>query len=157
MNQEIPDVQSEFRKGRGTREQIANIRWVTEKAENSRKTSTFASLSWLKPLTMWITINCGKFFNRWEYQTTLLVSWETYLQIKKQQLDLDMEQRNDTKLGKEYVKAIHCPSTYLTYMQSTSRKMLGWMSHKLESRLSGEIATASDMQMIPLWWQKAKN
>ena len=66
------------------------------------------------------------------------------MQIKKQQLDLDMEQRNDTKLGKEYVKAIHCPSTYLTYMQSTSRKMLGWMSHKLESRLLGNNLSYAD-------------
>jgi len=61
-----------------------------------------------------------------------------------------MKQQNDSKLGKEYVKAIYCPSTYLTYMQSTSRKTLGWTNHKLESRLPGETATTSDMQMIPL-------
>ena len=68
--------------------------------------------------------------------------------VKKQQLELNMEQRTDSKLGKEYDKAIYCHFVYLTYMQSTSCKMPGWMNHKLESRLLGEITT-SDMQMIP--------
>ena len=74
MNQELPDVQTGFRKGRGTRDQIANIFWIMEKQGNSRKTSTSASLTMLKPLTVWITTNCGKFFRRWEYQTTLPAS-----------------------------------------------------------------------------------
>ena len=75
VSQEIPDVQAEFRKGRGTRDQIAKIHWVTKKKqENSRKTSTFASLTMLKPLTVWITKNCEIFFKRWEYQTTLPAS-----------------------------------------------------------------------------------
>ena len=69
MNHELPVVQAGFRKGRGTRDQMANIRWVIEK-ENSRKTSISALLTMPKPLTVWITINCGKFFKRWEYQTT---------------------------------------------------------------------------------------
>ena len=66
MNREVPDVQTGFRKGSGTRDQIANIHWIMEKQENSRKTSTSASLTTLKPLTVWITTNCGKFFKRWE-------------------------------------------------------------------------------------------
>ena len=70
VNRELPDVQAGFRKGRGTRDQIANIRWIIEKRESSRKTSISALLTVLKPLTVWITINCGKFFKRWEYQTT---------------------------------------------------------------------------------------
>ena len=71
MNHELPDVQAGFRKGRGTRDQIANMHWVIEKArEFQRKTPTSASLTTLKPLTVWIIINCGKFFKRWEYQTT---------------------------------------------------------------------------------------
>ena len=70
IKQELPDVQAGFRKGRGTRNQIANIHWIIEK-ECSRKTSTSASLTTLKPLTVWITTNCGKFFKKWEYQTTL--------------------------------------------------------------------------------------
>ena len=87
------DVQAGFRNGRGNRDQIANIHWVIEKAREFRKTSTSASLIMLRPLTMWITINCGKFLKRWEYQTTLLVSRETCIQDKKQQLELDMKQR----------------------------------------------------------------
>ena len=85
MNWELPDVQAGFRKGRGTRDQIANIRWIIEKArEFKKKTSTYVSLTTLKPLTVWITTNCGKFFKRLEYQTTLLVSWETFMSVKKQ-------------------------------------------------------------------------
>ena len=78
------------------------------------------------------------------------------MQVKKQQLELNVEQLTGPKLGKEYVKAMYCHPVYLTYMQSTSYEMLGWRTHKLESRLPGEISTASDMQMIPLLWQKVK-
>jgi len=75
MNQELPDVQVGFRKGRGTRDQIANIHWILEKAREFQKiTLTSASLTMPKPLTGWITTNCGKFFKRWEYQTTLPAS-----------------------------------------------------------------------------------
>ena len=69
---------------------------------------------------------------------------------QKQQLELDIEQRTISKLGKEYVKAVYCNPVYLTYVQSTSCEMLGWMNHKMELRLPGEISTTSDMQMIPL-------
>ena len=78
------------------------------------------------------------------------------MQVKKQQLELDMEQQNCSKSGKEYVKAVYCHVAYLTYMQSTSCKMLGWMKYKLESRLLWEISLTSDVQMTPLLWQKAK-
>ena len=90
-----------------------------------------------------------KFLKRWEYQTTLLVYWEICVRVKKQQLELDMEQWSGSKLGKEYDKAVYCHTAYLTYMQSTSCEMPGWMNHKLESSLPGEISTTSDMQ-IPL-------
>ena len=70
MNSELPDVQAGFRKGRGTRDQIANIRWIMEKARQFQKTSIYVLLTMPKPLTVWITINCGKFSKRWEYQTT---------------------------------------------------------------------------------------
>ena len=70
MNGELPDIQAGFRKGRGTRDQIANICWIIEKVTEFRKTSIFALLTVPKPLTVWITTNCGKFFKRWEYQTT---------------------------------------------------------------------------------------
>ena len=74
MNQELPDVQPGFRKGRGTRDQTANIRWIIEKGRNSRKASTSGSLTMLKPLAVWITTNCEKFLKRWKYQTALPVS-----------------------------------------------------------------------------------
>ena len=78
------------------------------------------------------------------------------MQVKKQQLQLDMEQQTDSKLGKEYVKAVYCHPAYLTSMQSTSCEMPGWMMHKLESRLLGEISITSDTQMTPPLWQKVK-
>ena len=109
MNREIPDVQAEFRKDRGTRDQMANIRWIIKKKQvNSRKTSISVSLATLKPLTAWIRTNCRKFLKRWEYQTTLPASWKINIQVKKQQLEPDMEQRTGSKLGKEYVKAVYC-------------------------------------------------
>ena len=79
------------------------------------------------------------------------------MQVKKQQLELDMEQQTGSKSGKEYVKVVYCHPAYLTYMQSTSCEMLGWMKHKLKSGLLGEISVTSDSQMTPSLWQKAKN
>ena len=76
------------------------------------------------------------------------------MQVKKQQLEPDMEQLADSKSGKEYIKAVYCHPAYLTYMQSTSYEMPGWMKHKLESRLLGEISITSDMQRTPPWWYK---
>ena len=78
------------------------------------------------------------------------------MQARKQQLELDMDQWTGSKLGKEYIKAVYCHLAYLTYMQSTSCKMPGWMKQKLESRLLGEISITSDMQMTPTLWQKVK-
>ena len=77
----------------------------------------------------------GKFLKRWEYQTTLPVSWETCMQVKKQWLEPDTDNGLGSKLGKEYVEAEYIHPAYLTYMQSTSYEMPGWMNHKLESRL----------------------
>ena len=78
------------------------------------------------------------------------------MQVKKQQLELDMEQQTGSKSGKEYLEAVYCHPAYLTYMQSTSQEMLDWMKHTLELRLPGEISITSDMQMTPLLWQKMK-
>ena len=88
LQQEFPDVQAVFRKERGTRDQIANIFWITEKAREFQKTSPSVSSTTLKPLTAWIMTNCGKFLERREYQTILLVSWETCMWVKNQQLGL---------------------------------------------------------------------
>ena len=79
------------------------------------------------------------------------------MQVKNQQLELDMEQQTGSKLEKEYVKAVYCHPAYLTYMQSTSWETLDWKKYKLESRLPGEISITSDMQMTPPLWQKVKN
>ena len=129
----------------------------SKKHESSRKTSTSTLLTMPKPLTVWITTKCGKFWKRWEYQTTWPVSWEICIQVRKQQLELDMEQQTGSKLGKEYIKAVYCHPDYLTYMQSISCEMPGWMKHKPGSRLPGEVSITSDMQMTPPLWQKAKN
>ena len=156
LNHELPDVQVGFRNGRGIRDQIANISWIIEKAREFQKSIYFCFIDWPKPLTVWITTNCGKFFKRWEYQTTSPASWEICMQVKKQQLELDMEKQTDSKLGKEYIKAVYCHPAYLTYMQSISRKMLGWVKHKLESRLLGEIPKTSYMQMTSPLRHKVK-
>ena len=158
VNCELPDVQAGFRKGRGTRDQIANIPGSSKKQESFRKkTSISALLTMPKPLTVWITINWGKFWKRWEYQTTWPASWETYVHVRKQQLELDMEQQIGSKEGKEYTKAVYCQPAYLTYMQSTSWEVLGWIKHKLKSRFPGEISIISDMEMTPTLWHKVKN
>ena len=113
----------------------------SKKQENSRKTSTLLTIA--KALTVWITPNCGKFFKIWEYQTIWPASWEICMQVKKQQLELDMEQQTVSKSGKEYIKAVYCHPAYLTYIQSISCEMPHWMKHKLESRLPGETSITS--------------
>ena len=97
VNCELPDVQAGFRKGRGTRDQKPTSAGSWKKQEGSRKTSISALLTMPKPFTVWITINCGKFWKRWEYQTTWPASWETYMQVRKQKLELDMEQQTGSK------------------------------------------------------------
>ena len=138
MNREIPDVQAGFRKGRGTRDQIANIHWIIKKTREFQKNIYFCFIDYAKAF-VWITTNCGKFLKRWEYQTIWPASWEICMQVRKQQLELDMEQTG-SKQRKEYVKAVYCDPAYLTSMQSTSWETLGWKKHKLESRLLGEIS-----------------
>ena len=97
MNCELPGVQAGFRKGRGTRDQIANIRWIIKKAREFQKNIYFCFIDYAKAFDCGITINCGKFFKRWEYQTTWRASWEICMQVRKQQLELDMEQQTGSK------------------------------------------------------------
>jgi len=155
VNRELPDVQAGFRKGRGTRDQIANIRWIMEKAREFQKSIYFCFIDYAKAF-VWITINCGKFWKRWKYQTTWSTSWEICMQVRKQQLEVDMEQQTGSKWEKKFVKAVYCHPVYLTYMQNTSWETLDWKKHKLESRLPREISITSDMQMTPPLWQKVK-
>ena len=124
--------------------------------DSSRKTSTSVLLTTPKSLTVWITINYGKFLKKWTCQTIWPASWQICMQVKKQQVELDMEQQTGFKSGKKYAKAVYWLSAYLTYMQSTPCEMPGWMKHKLKSRLSGEISITSDMQMTPPLWQKVR-
>ena len=120
MNHELPDVQAGLEKTEEPEIKLPTSAGSSKKQESSRKTSVSTLLTMSKPLTVWITINCGKFWKRWEYQTTWPASWEICLQVKKQQLELDMEQQTGPKSGKEYVKAVYCHPAYLTYMHSTS-------------------------------------
>ena len=92
VNHELQDVQAGFRKGRGTRDQIGNIRWIVEKAREFQKNIYFCFTNDAKSF-VWITTNCGKFWKRWEYQTTWPASWEISVQARKQQLELNMEQQ----------------------------------------------------------------
>ena len=117
MNWELPDIQAGFRKGRTTRDQIANIHWIIEKArEFQKKTSTSALLITPNLLNVYITTNCGKLFKICEYHTTLPASWEIYTGVKKQELELDMEQKTGSNLGKEYVKVVYRHLPYLSYV-----------------------------------------
>ena len=128
VNWELPDVQAGFRKGWGTRDQIANIGWIIKKAREFQKKHLLL-LHWLRQ-SLWLcgSQQTGNFFKKWEYQTTLPVSWETRMWVKKQQLELDMEQQTGSKLGREYDKAVYCHPAYLTYKQSTSWEMMDLMN-----------------------------
>ena len=114
MNWGLPDVQAGFRKVRGTRDQIANICWIIEKVREFQKKHL---LRWLHQ-SLWLfgSQQTGRFLEKWKYQITLPASWEICMQVKKQQLEPDMEQWTGSKLGKEYVKAVYCHPAYLTYM-----------------------------------------
>ena len=96
MNRELSDVQAVFWKGRGTRDQIANIHWIMEKAREFQKNIYFCFIDYAKAFVS-ITSNCGKFWKRWEYQTTWSASWEICMQVRKEQLELDMEQQTGSK------------------------------------------------------------
>ena len=101
VNWELPDVQAGFRKARGLRDQIANLCWIIKKAREFQKNIYLCFIDYTKAFDVWITINCGKFF-----EITLPVSWEICMQVKKQQLESDMEQQTGSKLGKEYDRAV---------------------------------------------------
>ena len=110
VNWELPGVQAGFRKGRGHRDQIANICWIIEKAREFQKNICFCFIDYVKAFDCVFisTINCGKLRRRWEYQTTWPASWETCMQVRKQQLERDMEQHIGSKQEKEYIKVVYC-------------------------------------------------
>ena len=116
VNHELPDVQAGFRKGRGTKDQITNICWIIKKAREFQKNIYFCFIDYAKAFDCVDHKKLWKFWKRWEYQTTWPASWEICTQVKKQQLELDMEQQAGSKSGKEYVKAVYCHPAYLTCM-----------------------------------------
>ena len=132
VNQELPDVQVGLRKGRGTRDQTANISWIIEEVRGFQKNVCLCFIYYAKAF-VWIMTNCGKLLERWEYQTILPVSWGTRMWVKKQQLEPCMVQLTDSRLRKEYNRAVCCYPVHLTYMLSTSWEMPVWMSCKSES------------------------
>ena len=149
MNRELPDIPMlVLETAEETEIKLSTSTGLLKKQESSRKTSASALLTMQKPLTVWIKTNCGKFLEM-GIQTTLPAFWETCMEDKKQQLELDMEQQTGSQSGMENIKAIYCHPAYLTSMQSTSWEMPDWIKHKLESRLPGEISITSDMQMTP--------
>ena len=156
MNWECPDVQAKLRKAEQPEIKLPTLVGSLNKQESSRKISISALLNMPKPLTVWRTTNCRKFWRKWEYWATLSASWEACMQVKKQQSEPDMGQRTGYKLGKEYIKAVYCHPACLTYVQSTSCEMPGWMKHKMKSKLPEEISITSDVQMTTPLWQKVK-
>ena len=156
VNHELPDGQAEFRRVIGTRFQIANIRCIIEKAIKFQKKHL---LYWLcQSLRLSVSQQTVENSSRDGNTRLLPASWEICMQVKKEQLELGMQQQTGSKLGKVYVKDVHCHPAHLTYMQSTSCEMSGWMNYKLESRFLGEISITSDMQMTsPLCQKVNKN
>ena len=125
VNHELPDVQLVLEKAEEPEIKLS-VSAGSPKKQEFQKNIYLCFIDYAKAFDcVWITTNCGKFWKRWEFQTTWPASWEICMQVKKQQLLLDMEQRTDPKLEKEYVKAVYCHPPYLTYMQSTSWEMLG--------------------------------
>ena len=154
VSRELPDVQAGFRKGRDTRDQIANIHWIIEKAREFQKNFCF--------------IDCAKVFDCVDHnklwKSLQGMGTQDYLTCLLRNLHTGQEATVRTEhgttdwfqIGKEYVKAVYCHPAYLTSKQSTSWEMLDWKKHNLESRLPGEISITSDKQMTPPLWQKVK-
>ena len=156
VNRELPDVQAGFRKGRGTRDQIANICWIIKKAREFQKNIYFCFIDHAK------AFDCMDHNKLWKILKEMVIPDHLTCLLRnlyagREATERDMELQTGSKSGKEYVKAVYCHPAYLTYMQSTSRETLGWRKHKLESRLPGEISITSAIQMTPPLWQKVKN
>ena len=157
VNQELPDVQAGFRKDRGTRDQIANICWIIDKARKFQKNIYFCFIDYSKVL------DCVNHSKLWKILQEMGIAYYITCLLKNLYAGQEATVRARhgimnglVPLGKEYIKAVYCHSAYLTYMHITSFEMLTWMKHKLESRLLGEISVTSEMQMTPPLWQKKK-
>ena len=157
VDHELPDVQAGFRKGRGTRDQIANIPWIIEKAREFQKNICF--IDYTK------AFDCVDHNKLWKILQEMRTSDHMTCLLRNLYAGQEATGSNKgrtghgtywSKLGKEYIKAVYCHHAYLTYMQSISCEMPGLVMHKLESRLLGEISVMSNTQMTPPLWQKVK-
>ena len=157
MNRELPDVQAGFRKGRRTRDQIANTRWIMEKAKEFQKNIYFCFIHYAK------AFDCVDHKKLWKILKDMGIPDHLTCLLRNLYVGQEAKVRTGRgtidwfQMGKVYIKAVYYHSAYLTYMQCTSWGMPGWMKHKLESCLLGEISITSDMQITPPLWQKAKN
>jgi len=156
VNHELPDVQAGFRKDRGTRDQIANIHWIMEKAREFQKNIYFCFIDYAK------AFDCVDHNKLWKILKEMGIPEHLTCLLRNLYAGQEATVRTGHgttdwfQIEKEYVKAVYCHPAYLTYMQSTSREVLGWKKHNLESRLLGEISITSDMQVTPPLWQKVK-
>ena len=139
MNWELPDVQSRFRKGRGIRDQIANICWIIEEAREFQKNIYFCCIDYTKPLTVWITTN-WKILQEMGIPDHLTCFLRNLFAVQEATARTRSGTMDWFQIGKGVHQALYCHPAYLTYMQSISWKMTGWMKHKLESRFPGEIS-----------------
>ena len=152
VNHELPDIQAGFRKGRGTRDQIANIHWIIEKAREFQKNIYFCFIDYAKAFELWITTN-------WKILQEMGIPDNLTCLLRNLYAGQEGTVRTRhgmTDSGKVYIKAVYRHPAYLTYMQSTSCEMPGWVKHKLELRLLEEILITSGIQITPPLWQKVK-
>ena len=143
MNHELPDVQAGFRKGRGTRDQIVNIHWIMEKAREFQKNIYFCFIDYAKAFDRVDHNKLWKILKEMGMLDHLTCLLRNLYAGQEATVRTGHGTKDWFQIGKEYVKAVYCPPAYLTSMQSTSCKMLGWMKHKLESKLLGEISITS--------------
>ena len=157
LNYELPDVQAGFRKGRGTRDQIANIHWIIKKAREFQKNIYFCFIDYAK------AFDCVDHNKLWKSLKEIGIPdhFTCLLRNLYAGQEATVGTRHGTtdwfQIGKGVHQGCICHLAYLTYMQSTPWEMLGWMKHKLESRLPGEVSITSDTQMTPPLWKKVKN
>ena len=156
VNCELPDVQAGFRKGRGTRDQIANIHWIIKKAREFQKNIYFCFINYAK------AFDCVDQNKLWKILKEMGIPDHFTCLLRNLHADQEATVRTGHgtmdwfQIGKGVHQGCILSLAYLTHMQSTSRETLGWMKHKLDSRLLGEISITSDMQMTPPLWQKTK-
>ena len=153
---ELPDVQAGFRKGRGTRDRIANTCRVIKKAKEFQKNIYFCFIDHAKAFDCVDRNKLWKILKEMGIPDHLTCLLRNLYTGQEATVRTGHKQWNDSKLGKEYIKPVHCHPAYLTYIQSTTCEMPGWMKHKLQSRLMRKISITSDMQMTPPSWQKVK-